>query len=179
MTSRPIGMTEAELVQSCLKNDRLAQKNLYDKYKKAMYTLAYRITGDFEAANDVLQDAFVKVFRGLNAFRGDSTLGAWIKTIVVRTAYSYLRKDKLFLEPIENLPPGSQVDWGHYLDAEYLEKAILSLPEGYRTVFVLIEVEGYSHKDVAQLLGISEGTSKSQLFYSKKRLRESLKPELE
>jgi RNA polymerase sigma-70 factor (ECF subfamily) len=144
-----------------------------------MYTLAYRITGDFEAANDVLQDAFVKVFRGLNAFRGDSTLGAWIKTIVVRTAYSYLRKDKLFLESIENLPPGSQVDWGHYLDAEYLEKAILSLPEGYRTVFVLIEVEGYSHKDVAQLLGISEGTSKSQLFYSKKRLRESLKPELE
>ena len=179
MTSHQIGMTETELVQSCLKNDRLAQKNLYDKYKKAMYTLAYRITGDFEGANDVLQDAFVKVFRGLPAFRGDSTLGAWIKTIVVRTAYSYLRKDNLFFESVDNIPPNSQVDWGHYLDAEYLEKAILSLPEGYRTVFVLIEVEGYSHKEVAQLLGISEGTSKSQLFYSKKRLRELLKPELE
>lgn len=167
-------MTEAELVQSCLKNDRLAQKNLYDKYKKAMYTLAYRITGDFEAANDVLQDAFVKVFRGLNAFRGESTLGAWIKTIVVRTAYSYLRKENIFHEPLENMPPSFQVDWGHYLDAEYLEQAILSLPEGYRMVFVLVEVEGYTHKEVAQLLGISEGTSKSQLFYSKKRLRELL-----
>lgn len=177
MTNHQIGMTETELVQSCLANDRLAQKNLYDKYKKAMYTLAYRITGDFEEANDVLQDAFVKVFRGLPSFRSESTLGAWIKTIVVRTAYSHLRKDKVFLEPVDNLPPGSQVDWGHYLDAEYLEKAILSLPDGYRTVFTLIEVEGYSHKEVAELLGISEGTSKSQLFYSKKRLREILKKE--
>ncbi len=170
-----IGMTETELVQSCLKNDRVAQKDLYDKYKKAMYTLAYRITGDFESANDVLQDAFVKVFKGLPSFRGESTLGAWIKTIVIRTAYSYLRKDKIFFEDIENVNLKNHLDWGHYLDAEYLEKAILSLPEGYRTVFVLIEVEGYGHKDVAEMLGISEGTSKSQLFYSKKRLREMLK----
>ena len=178
MTNYQIGMTETELVQSCLANDRLAQKNLYDKYKKAMYTLAYRITGDFEDANDVLQDAFVKVFRGLPSFRAESTLGAWIKTIVVRTAYSHLRKDKPFFESVDNLPPGAQVDWGHYLNAEYLEKAILSLPNGYRTVFTLIEVEGYSHKEVAALLGISEGTSKSQLFYSKKRLREILKNEV-
>ena len=113
-----IGMTETELVQSCLKNDRVAQKDLYDKYKKAMYTLAYRITGDFESANDVLQDAFVKVFRGLPSFRGESTLGAWIKTIVIRTAYSYLRKDKIFFEDIENVNPKNHLDWGHYLDAE-------------------------------------------------------------
>ena len=169
-----IGMTEQELVQSCLRNDRLAQKNLYDKYKKAMYSLSYRITGDFESANDVMQDAFVKVFRGLPTFRGDSTLGAWIKTIVVRTAYSYLRKEKIFLEDIDNLTKQPKVDWGHYLDTEYLEKAILSLPEGYRMVFVLVEIEGYTHKEVAAMLGISEGTSKSQLFYSKKKLREIL-----
>ncbi|MEO1260591.1 MAG: RNA polymerase sigma factor [Bacteroidota bacterium] len=173
MTS-PIGMTEQELVQSCLRNDRLAQKNLYDKYKKAMYSLSYRITGDFESANDVMQDAFVKVFRGLPSFRGDSTLGAWIKTIVVRTAYSHLRKEKIFLEDIDNLTKQPSVDWGHYLDTEYLEKAILSLPEGYRMVFVLVEIEGYTHKEVAAMLGISEGTSKSQLFYSKKKLRELL-----
>ena len=170
-----IGMTETELVQSCLKNDRLAQKQLYDKYKRAMYTLAYRITGNFETADDVLQDAFLKVFRGLPSFRGESTLGAWIKTIVVRTAYSMLRKEQPFFESTDNLQVPGYVDWGHYLDTEYLEKAILSLPEGYRTVFVLIEVEGYSHKEVAATLGISEGTSKSQLFYSKRRLREMLK----
>jgi RNA polymerase sigma-70 factor (ECF subfamily) len=93
----------------------------------------------------------------------------------VRTAYSKLRKENQYFESIEDVKPHSQVDWGHYLDAEYLEKAILSLPEGYRTVFVLIEVEGYGHKDVAQMLGISEGTSKSQLFYAKKRLRQILK----
>ncbi|TAK44376.1 MAG: RNA polymerase sigma factor [Saprospiraceae bacterium] len=172
-----IGMTETELVQSCLKNDRIAQKELYEKYKKAMYTLSYRVTGDFESANDVLQEAFLKVFRGLPAFRGESTLGAWIKTIVVRTAYSKLRKDKQFFEPVENIPLAGHVDWGHHLDAEYLEKAILSLPQGYRTVFTLIEIEGYSHKEVAKLLTISEGTSKSQLFYSKKKLREILKGE--
>jgi RNA polymerase sigma-70 factor (ECF subfamily) len=167
-------LTESELVQSCLKNDRLAQRNLYDKYKKAMYTLAYRVCGDFEMANDVLQDSFVKVFRGLNGFRGDSTLGAWIKTIVVRTAYSRMRKTQPYFESIDNVALPGQVDWGHYLDAEYLEKAILSLPSGYRTVFILVEIEGYAHKDVAELLGVTEGTSKSQLFYAKKRLREIL-----
>ncbi len=167
-------MTENELVTACLNDDRLAQKKLYDKYKKAMYSLSYRITGDFEAANDVLQDAFVKVFRGLPKFRGESTLGAWIKTIVVRTAYSYLRKEKIFFEDIDTLSQTHKLDWGHYLDAEYLEKAILSLPEGYRMVFVLVEIEGFTHKEVAAMLGISEGTSKSQLFYSKKKLREIL-----
>ncbi len=169
-----MGMSESELVKSCLANDRIAQRQLYDKYKKAMYTLAYRVCGDFETANDVLQDAFVKVFRGLNSFRGESTLGAWIKTIVVRTAYSKLRKAEPFFESIDNVPAGGHVDWGHYLDAEYLEKAILSLPTGYRTVFILIEVEGYTHKDAAELLGVTEGTSKSQLFYAKKKLREIL-----
>jgi RNA polymerase sigma-70 factor (ECF subfamily) len=168
-------MTETELVQSCLKNDRIAQRQLYDKYKKAMYTLSYRVCGDFEMANDVLQDSFIKVFKGLESFRGDSTLGAWIKTIVVRTAYSKLRKTQPYFESIDNVSQAGQVDWGHYIDADYLEKAILSLPYGYRTVFTLIEVEGYTHKDVAELLGVTEGTSKSQLFYAKKRLREILR----
>jgi RNA polymerase sigma-70 factor (ECF subfamily) len=169
------GMTEPELVKACMENDRLAQKALYDKYKRAMYTLAYRIMGNFEDANDVLQEAFVKIFRGLPGFRGESTLGAWIKTIVVRTAYSKLRKEKRFFEPVDNIASSMTIDWGHRLDADYLEQAIMALPEGYRSVFILIEVEGYSHKEVAALLDISEGTSKSQLFYAKRKLRELLK----
>jgi RNA polymerase sigma factor (sigma-70 family) len=171
----PARASESELIEACLANDRLAQKELYERYKRAMYTLAYRVTGDFESANDVLQDAFIKIFRNLNSFRQESTLGAWIKTIVVRTAYSKIRKNKVFLEPIEEFPDNKLVDWGNYLEAEYLEKAILSLPEGYRAVFTLVEVEGYSHKEVAELLDISVGTSKSQLFYAKKKLRERLK----
>jgi len=172
--SYTLSMTEAELIEACLKNNRLAQKQLYDKYKRAMFTLAYRITGDFELAEDALQEAFVKVFRALPSFRKESTLGAWIKTIVVRTTLSKVKKQTAF-EPINHQNSQHLVDWGNYLDAEYLEKAINNLPEGYRAVFVLIEIEGYSHKEVAALLGISVGTSKSQLFYAKKRLRTAIK----
>ena len=167
-------MTEAELIEGCLSGNRLIQKELYDRYARAMYTAAYRITSDFDLADDVLQEAFIKVFRHLKSFRKESTLGAWIKTIVVRTALSKVKK-QVFHESLEPHHATAQVvDWGHQIDVDYLEKAIQALPTGYRSVFVLIEVEGYSHQEVADMLGISVGTSKSQLFYAKKRLRESL-----
>ncbi|MEL6945371.1 MAG: RNA polymerase sigma factor [Bacteroidota bacterium] len=149
-----ISMTEAELITACLKQDRTAQKTLYDRYKNAMFTTAYRMMGDFEQAEDVLQEAFVKVFRALPKFRKESTLGAWIKTIVVRTALSKLKKKDL-TEPLEDYHANRYADWTNHLDAEYLEKAIQALPDGYRAVFLLIEVEGYSHKEVAEMLGIS------------------------
>lgn len=168
-----LSMTETELIKACVANDRRAQQALYEKYARAMYTLAYRITGDFSAAEDVLQDAFVKIFHNLDRFRQESTLGAWIKTIVLRTALSHIKKQP-HTETIEPIHTKDMIDWGDYLDAEYLEKAIQELPEGYRAVFILIEVEGYSHKEVAEMLDISEGTSKSQLFHAKKRLREKL-----
>ncbi len=167
-------MTETELIEACLQNDRLAQKELYERYNRAMYSSAYRITGDFDLANDVLQEAFIKVFKNLAKFRQESTLGAWIKTIVVRTALSKIKRQKTFDE-LEERHTAHMIDWGDFLNAEYLEKAIMSLPEGYRAVFLLIEVEGYSHKEVAEMLQISVGTSKSQLFYAKKRLRAMLK----
>ncbi len=166
-------MSEEELVKACLQDNRLAQKALYDRYKKAMFTLAYRITGDFHLASDVLQDAFVQIFRGLNGFRFESTLGAWIKKIVARTAVKAVKKVVRF-EPVEAVSIDRQITWDKYLDVEYLEKAIQLLPDGYRAVFTLVEVEGYSHKEVAGMLGISEGTSKSQLFHSKKKLRSIL-----
>ncbi len=163
-------MTESELIDACLAHDRLAQRELYDRYKGAMFTLAYRITSDFELANDVLQEAFVKVFRALPRFRRESTLGAWIKTIVIRTAISKVNREPAF-EPLEPDHTRGWIDWGDYLETEYLEKAIANLPDGYRTVFILIEVEGYQHQEVADMLGVTVGTSKSQLYYAKKRLR--------
>ena len=165
--------TQNQLIAQCLAQDRLAQRTLYDQYRRAMFTLAYRITGDFEAAAEVLQDAFLQVFKGLNNFRNESTLGAWIKTIVVRTAYRQLKTRVVFAE----LPPQygeTKIDYGDDSDIEYLEKAIQSLPDGFRMVFTLIEIEGFSHREVGALLGIMEGTSKSQLFYAKKKLREIL-----
>ncbi|MCB0705044.1 MAG: RNA polymerase sigma factor [Saprospiraceae bacterium] len=169
------GSKEAELIKACMQNDQLAQRKLYDQYKRAMFTLCNRITGDYDLAQDVLQEGFVKVFRGLGSFRGESTLGAWIKTIIVRTAYGKLRSQKMHFESLENVASDEVVDWGDYLQAEYLEKAINSLPDGYRTVFTLVEIEGYAHKEVAEMMEISVGTSKSQLFYAKRKLREILK----
>ena len=171
-------MTESELITSCLNHNRLAQKALYEKYCNGMYTIAFRMAGEQDLAADILQEAFIKVFKSLKTFRKESSLGAWIKTIVVRTALSRLKKQPKFNEYEAHLHE-TAVDWGHYLDAEYLEQAIRMLPDGYRAVFVLIEIEGYAHKEVAELLGISIGTSKSQLFYAKKRLRQSISKILE
>lgn len=162
-----------QLIAQCIAQERKAQQALYDQYRRAMFTLAYRITNDFEAAAEVLQDAFLQIFKSLSSFRHESTLGAWIKTIVVRTAYKNLKTRVLFQE----LPPQYEetvLDWGDAIDIEYLEKAIHSLSTGFRTVFTLIEIEGFSHREVAEMLGITEGTSKSQLFYAKKKLREIL-----
>ena len=89
-----------------------------------------------------------------------------------------VKKQKIFFEPIENVGEESVIQWGDFLQAEYLEKAILSLPDGYRMVFMMIEVEGYAHKEVAEMLNISVGTSKSQLFYAKRKLRELLKNQI-
>lgn len=171
-------MTEAELIDACRRQERLAQKELYDRYSRAMYTAAYRITNDFELANDVLQEGFLKIFTKLHTFRGESRIGAWIKVIIVRTALAKIKREP-HMDP---LPPNfndMRIDWGtSRLDIDYLERAIQRLPQGYRSVFVLIEVEGYSHKEVAKMLGVSTGTTKSQLFYAKKKLREYLSNEV-
>lgn len=162
-------MTDALLIEQCLNHDRLAQKELYNRYKTAMYTLAYRVTNDFGLADEVLQDAFLQAFRYLHTFRQDGTFGAWLKTIVVRTAYKKIKRTVHF-EDIEQ-HTRERIDWGNHLDTEYLEHAIQNLPAGYRSVFILIEIEGYSHQETGEILGISTGTSKSQLYHAKKRLR--------
>ena len=136
-----------------------------------MYSTAFRMMNDREEANDVLQDAFIQIFRDLKNFRMESTLGTWMKTIVVRAALKRLR-NRLEFQPMEDPSIYLLPDHFIHMDSEYLEKAILALPDGYRTVFLLVEVEGYSHKEVARMLDISEGTSKSQLSRAKKLLRE-------
>ena len=173
MAGAELKMTESQLIDACLREERLAQKQLYDRYKDAMYTVAYRITADYDLANDALQDGFINIFKGLPKFRRESTLGAWIKKIIVRSALKRIRNLKHTEELSEKHTDGL-IDWGDYLQADYLEQAILALPDGYRTIFVMIEVEGYSHKEVAEALNISVGTSKSQLFYAKKKLRAAL-----
>lgn len=165
---------DSELVKSCLENDRIAQKKLFDNYKDAMYTTAYRMVGNQADASDVLQESFIEVFENLSGFRFESTLGAWIKVILVRKALRKLKfqHDCQDLQEAEHL---SSEGWNLDFTADDLEKAIQSLPESARTVFVLVEVEGFKHHEVASMLNFSTGTSKSQLHYSKMLLRKKLK----
>jgi RNA polymerase sigma-70 factor (ECF subfamily) len=166
--------TELEhIIEGCRRNRRRDQKRLYELYCDAMYATSYRILGSHEDAEDALQEAFVDVFKYIKSFRGDSTIGAWIKTIVVRRALKNL-KELRFTETIEENGKDVPNDFLDDLSGEYLEQLILSLPDGYRSVFLLIEVEGYKHKEVGEMLGISESGSKSQLSRAKQLLRKKL-----
>jgi RNA polymerase sigma factor (sigma-70 family) len=175
LTTHRINEIERDLVKGCTRNDRIAQRELYNKYCNAMFSTAYRILNDYENAQDALQDAFIQVFRDIRQFRGSSTLGAWIKTIVVRTALHTLQKEKrLGWALIENSPEEVVIQIPDFMSSEYLEKAILSLPDGCRTIFLLLEVEGYTHAEAAKMLNINIGTSKSQLFHARFLLKQRL-----
>ena len=147
---------------------------LFDNYKDAMYTVVYRILRDEELACDALQEGFIQVFTGLIYYRFDASLGSWIKTIMVRSALRILKKEPL-KDDIEMDAVNDMIQWDTNLTGETLDKTIAQLSPGYRSVFLLIEVEGYSHQEVAEMLNISEGTSKSQLSRAKKILQERLK----
>jgi RNA polymerase sigma factor (sigma-70 family) len=166
--------SEKKLVDRCLDKERQAQKELYEKYRCAMYSTAVRLlNNNLDDASDVLQEAFIEVFRDLAGFKHISTLGAWIKTIVVRKALLKIRSGRN-LEPITPEALNQTIEWSDCFTAEYLEKAIQSLPEGTKTIFLLIAVEGFKHKEVAEMLNVSEGTSKSQLNYAKMLLKQKL-----
>ena len=165
--------SEKEIIEGCLASDRAAQRLLYDRFKTRMYTLAYRITGNFDDANDVLQEGFLLIFRNLHTFKGEAKLSSWIHTIIARAAIRKI-KERIYFEDIESTDTSTIIDWGASIDIDYLEKAIANLPEGYRTIFTLYEIEGFKHREIAELMDISENTSKSQLFKAKKMLRENL-----
>ncbi|HEX8348594.1 MAG TPA: sigma-70 family RNA polymerase sigma factor, partial [Hymenobacter sp.] len=141
---------EQSLLTACLTQDRQAQYQLYQRYKTAMFSTALRMLGsNRELAQDTLQDAFVEVFQHLHDFRQQSTLGAWIKGIVVRRALRTIREQqRMEVAYDQEQHPEPLVPWHDNLTGEALDKAISELPAGYRAVFCLIEVEGYAHREV-------------------------------
>ena len=164
---------DKRLIDKCLKNDRMAQKDLFEKYYTAMFNIAFRIVREEDLAYDVVQETFIIVFNNLHRFQFRSTLGVWIRKILVREAVRKVKwktgNEQELKEEIKD-----PVVWPDDFTGEYLHKAIMALPDGYRLVFTLVEIEGYSHKEVAQMMNISEGTSKSQLYYAKKNLQKKL-----
>lgn len=166
-----------ELIEACVKGDRTAQRNLYDIFSKRMFMVCLRYTKSQQEAEDVLQDSFIKIFKNLKSYRGDSRLDYWIKRIVVNTALNSQR-NKLYMYPMMDIDEVKNVyDHSKTLSSFQMEELlnmIRELPTGCRTVFNLFAIEGYSHKEIAQMLEVSEGTSKSQFSRARKLLREKI-----
>lgn len=168
---------DKQLAAACVKQDRLAQRTLFERYKDGLYTLLCRMLIDEAESTDALQETFIKAFKGINSYQGKSSLWTWLRTIAIRTAINKQKRLK-YHAPIEEADAvlgNHAIHWDDNLTGEYLAKAIARLATGYRNVFVLIEVEGYTHKEVSEMLGISSGTSKSQLYHAKRLLQKYLK----
>ena len=148
-----------------------------------MFNTALRIMGDATEAEDVLQDAFVSAFQNLSSYREDATFGAWLKRIVVNKALNHLQKIKKDLMLVEDLKEeGGEVDWTHDNEPVYsidaVKRVMNELPSGFRTVLSLYLFEGYDHKEISEILGITESTSKSQYKRAKDKLKTILKQEV-
>lgn len=177
-----------DIVEACKRGDRKAQFELYRLYSKAMYNISLRMLGTVENAEDVLQNSFIDVFSKLDTFRFESSIGAWIKRIVINNCINYLKKRRLeFSELTENTAfvpadgDASDVSGvslsalsGSHLDVGKIQKAIQQLPDGYRVVFTLYAMEGYDHEEIGSILGVTEATSKSQYSRAKAKLRDVL-----
>lgn len=160
----------SELINKVIQQDRSAQFQLFELTKNMLYSICYRVLANEEEANDVLQDSYVEIFQNIRKLEHPEALISWMKTITIRKAIKESKK-RIHFSPIEDHSPATTENFDSWFDAEVLDQAIQSLPDGARTVFVLVGVEGYSHQETAKLLGISTNTSKSQLHYAKALLK--------
>jgi RNA polymerase sigma factor (sigma-70 family) len=155
-----------KLVSDCLKQKPEAQRQLYEHFAESMLGICYRYTKSIYDAEDILQEGFVKVFLNLKQYRNDGELGAWIRRVMVTTALNYLKRNSKYSDqmyfPPEHLHPVVTDDPVVLLDAKELGELIRQLPPGYQAIFNLHAVEGYSHVEIGQMLGITDGTSRSQ-----------------
>ncbi len=183
MSSADVGLHH-DIVERCKTGDASAQNQLYGLYSKAMFNICLRITGEREGAEDVLQETFVSVFRNINSYRKEATVGAWIKRIVINGAINHIRKSRIETlsmeeQPIPDIHESESEDWDEkMLKVEKIKRAMAILPDGYRLVFSLYLLEGYDHKEIAAILDITESTSKSQFNRAKKKIRDLLEHEV-
>ena len=175
---RNLNIPESDLIVGCMEGNRRMQEEMYRRLSPKMYAVCLRYAGNAEEAEDILQEGFIKVFKKLDSFRSEGSFEGWVRRIFVNTAIEHFRR-KRYLMPVtekeENTLEGKYIS---VLD-ELAEKDILALVQelspGYRTVFNMYVVEGYTHKEVADMLGISEGTSKSQLSRAKVILQDMVR----
>ena len=165
----------APLIEECRKGNSRAQFRLYNQYAKAMYNIAYRMLNNREDAEDILQETFVDCFRNINSFRFESTFGAWLKRILINKSINHLQKKRIDLTLTDELPNiGYEEEDETVYDISKITRGIEMLPDGYRVILSLYLLEGYDHSEIAQILGITESTSKSQYSRAKEKLRSQL-----
>ena len=170
-----------ELVERCKRGDSRAFETIYQKYAKAMYNTSLRIVNHTGDAEDVMQEAFTDAFRSLGDFHYKSTFGAWLKRIVINKSINQLRKRKMDLIDIEktnigNVPEEDGPDEQELqLKVEDIKKAVALLPNGYRTVLTLYLFEGYDQEEIADILGVSHATVRTQYMRAKKKLLQYIK----
>lgn len=169
-------LSDDALIRGCMENNRKSQEMLYRRYAKTMYNVCLIYECDRENAKDILQEGFIKIFRNIGSFDRKGSLKCWIKKIITNTAIDYYRKnnnEKQFI-PIENIvhPFSEEESVASILDTQDIISQVNRLPHGARMIFQLYAIEGYSHKEISDLLNISEGTSKSQINRAKHLLQQ-------
>jgi RNA polymerase sigma-70 factor (ECF subfamily) len=169
---------ERLLISRARQGDRQAAKTLYDAHARRVHRLVYRICGDEELARDLTQDTFVRVFQKLSTFRGDAAFATWIHRIAVSVALNAIRKERRFKRTSEDLDVANELPAPpNAVEPDLrarLASAIAALPESCRVSVILHDIEGYTHAEIGQMLGIAEGTSKARLFDARTRLRKAL-----
>lgn len=170
----------AAVIERCKKGERKAFHELYMLYAKAMFNVALRIVNSAAEAEEVLQDSFLKAFEKIGSYDADYAFGAWLKRIVINRSLDALKKRKLVFVPLDEVryEQDEPNEDEPVLDVETVKSCVAELPDGYRTILSLFVFEDYSHRDIAGLLGISEGTSKSQYNRAKKKLMELVRQKL-
>lgn len=179
---RNLQIPENDLINGCIQGDRRMQEELYRRFSPRMYAVCLRYAGNAEEAEDILQEGFVKVFKKLDSFRREGSFEGWVRRIFVNTAIEHFRRKRYLMPVTEKEENTIEGKFTSILD-ELAEKDILALVQelspGYRTVFNMYVVEGYTHKEIADMLGISEGTSKSQLSRAKVILQDLVRKFIE
>jgi len=170
-------VTEQEIIKGCIKKNAACQHLLFQQYAGKMMTVCLRYAGDQKEAEDILQESFIKIFDHLGQFRGDGPLEGWLRRIVVNTALKILQRKKIHFSILNDNDETTPAVAPHVLDqmsADELLKLISRLPEGYRIVFNLYVLEGYDHNEIAAMLNINPGTSRSQLVKARRLLQQQI-----
>jgi RNA polymerase sigma-70 factor (ECF subfamily) len=171
-------MTETQLIRQACEGDGLAVRALYERYAPRVFAVVRRIAGEDDLAQDYAQEAWIRAIRALPTFRGDARFSTWLHRIAVNSALQALRKAETRTRreaPMPEAVPVNPVE-GDVLLGDLLERAMDSLPDGMRQVLILHDVEGYTHEEIGEFLGVTSGTSKSQLFKARSKMRDALRP---